>query len=344
MHLLRDRWQARARFGGPWLSSLDSPSPCDPGEAGRPRLQESCWACRRRVISSAELRSDRNGCGAGWTWVDVNHRPLPHPFKPDTKDTRRLLYRPLEPLVARAFGCRAMLTVPDGSRGWLGTPGTLGDLTDAQADGLAGAVCGADYPRASVCGTSGATDRPAGRSPLPFGSGCLSRSARSKQDDATRILGEPTKAGENIPARRSSRFGLTTGCTAKEMRRHPEPYQRRTGLAAGVTLGRFQAVGDAPVAVSPYQGGALRYVSVVAPPGRGLPAVLRGDPRRRCPRAAPRTSRPATPVCTRCRVVSTHTSGQTQGGSISFAVHLRNQQARNQQARNQQAPTTATCS
>lgn len=48
-----------------------------------------------------------------------------------------------------------------------------------------------------------------------------------------------------------------------------ENWSERTGLAVGVTLDRFHAVGDTPVATSPHQGGGLRYVSVVPLPDGG---------------------------------------------------------------------------
>ncbi|ORT47910.1 hypothetical protein [Frankia sp. KB5] len=48
-----------------------------------------------------------------------------------------------------------------------------------------------------------------------------------------------------------------------------ENWAERTGLAVGVTVDRFHAVGTAPVAVCPDGDGALRYVSVVELPDGG---------------------------------------------------------------------------
>ncbi len=49
-----------------------------------------------------------------------------------------------------------------------------------------------------------------------------------------------------------------------------ENWEERTGVAVGTaTPGVFQAVGDAPVAESPYGPGGLRYVSVIALPDGG---------------------------------------------------------------------------
>ena len=74
-----------------------------------------------------------------------------------------------------------------------------------------------------------------------------------------------------------------------------ENWEERTGLALPARRSGLLriAVGDAPVAESPEGLRGLRYLSVVAAARRRLPALLRGDPRRRGARPAHRAALPA---------------------------------------------------
>ena len=111
--------------------------------------------------------------------------------------------------------------------------------------------------------------------------------ARQRAAPARRPLGRARRAGERGgPGRRRGGRRPTTGVPRAE-----ENWEERTGLAYADGAGRvFTASGDAPVAESPHAGRGLRYLSVVDLPDGGVPAVLRGHPRRRRARAAHRAA------------------------------------------------------
>ena len=56
-----------------------------------------------------------------------------------------------------------------------------------------------------------------------------------------------------------------------------ENYEERTGVATGSDAAALTAVGDQPLACSPYHGGGLRYLDIVPLPDGTAPALLRDD-------------------------------------------------------------------
>jgi hypothetical protein len=46
-----------------------------------------------------------------------------------------------------------------------------------------------------------------------------------------------------------------------------ENYEERTGVAAGADAAALTAIGNGPLASSPYHGGGLRYLDIVPLPG-----------------------------------------------------------------------------
>ena len=54
-----------------------------------------------------------------------------------------------------------------------------------------------------------------------------------------------------------------------------ENYEERTGVATGTEPAALTALGDAPLAESPYAGGGLRYLDILSCPTGGTASTTR---------------------------------------------------------------------